>query len=850
MLGLATAWICGLLMANQQLLFGKSSFFLIYFIFIFILMKFLKTYPEWLNSYVHSKRYLQMTLFLLCIPILFLIGYERMEYIKNKISEYRQPWVELEKNGELYVFVEGVMKEKYCEEDGIHLVLQQCLIKGYKEQETYKAGGCQIIIEEEGTRVIPETLIGNKIKVYGKFLVYKQATNEGQFNAVEYYSSKGIYASVKALRLEILDESYSKIGHQMFLLKQKMRESLLSLYPKEKAGVLSAMLLGDKDLLDTEVKELYQKNGISHILAISGLHISMLCMGMFRFLRSIGSSVKLSSFVTIGFLVFYICYTGSSTSSLRAGCMCIVLLGGKLLRRSYDLLSSLALAAIFVTAIRPTEITSAGFLLSFGAVIGVAIASAMEEKLAEQKNTFVWWSSMLFSGMIQLVTTPILVWFYYELSPYSILLNLIILPLVSFVLGGGVVSVLLGLFVPVLAKIPAGGTYLLLSFYKWLGEQAQKLPYAFMLVGRPKVWQMVLYYGILMITVAIIFFIKKEEDSFVSNKQFQRKDCVDNIKRQKYGGYNNIGQNRNYNKKLVLTIGMVISISYLFLPKSYETELVFLDVSQGDAMFLQTESGRTLLFDCGSSDVSKVGTYRLTSMLKQRGIHLLDIVSVSHMDSDHVNGVKEILEEMPIYQGETHFKRNYEGNIGIKVLVLPKVLEPSKDYLALVALAKQKNVEVVFMEAGELLYQADGILIECLSPSHAKESENDTSLVYLLQMNDLVVWLMGDAGVAVEQKIIDKIGTMAIAQLQEKFCILKVGHHGSKTSSGEKFIQIVQPEVSIISCGYQNSYGHPHAQVLEVLEEVKSKIWRTDLQGAIRIRKKKGEWKVKDFDKN
>ena len=98
MLGLATAWICGLLMANQQLPFGKSSFFLMYLILIFILMKFLKTYPEWLNSYVHLKRYPQMTIFLFCIPILFLIGYERMEYIQNKISENRQPWVELEKN--------------------------------------------------------------------------------------------------------------------------------------------------------------------------------------------------------------------------------------------------------------------------------------------------------------------------------------------------------------------------------------------------------------------------------------------------------------------------------------------------------------------------------------------------------------------------------------------------------------------------------------------------------------------------------------------------------------------------------------------------------------------------------
>lgn len=814
MLGLAAAWLCGLLVAKTQLPFGKSSFFLISIILIIILIKFLKKYPNGLDSYISVKRYPQMTLFLFCIPILFFLAYVRMDNIQNKIFQNGEPWSKLEMLGETHVFVEGVIEKKYAEEDNICLILQQCSVMGYQEQKSEVAGGCQITLEQEGTQIFPETFVGNKVKVYGKFSVYKEATNEGQFQAFEYYSGKGIYASVKALRLEILDETYSVIGHQMFVLKQKMRKTLLSLYPKEKAGVLTAMLLGDKDLLDMQVKELYQKNGISHILAISGLHISMLCMGLFRLLGRIGSSIKVSSFVTVGFLILYICYTGGSTSSLRAGIMCIVLLGGKLLRRSYDLLSSLALAAILVTAVRPTQVTSAGFLLSFGAVLGVAIASAIKETLVERKNT--WWSFVLFSGMIQLVTTPILVWFYYELSPYSILLNFIVLPLVSFVLGGGIVSVLLGLFIPFLAKLPAGGTYILLSFYEWLGEQAQKFPYAFVLVGRPNLWQVVLYYVILLFVVWKVVFVKKKEE--------------------------------NYMDGICFCIGIAVAVSCLFLPRSYETEIVFLDVSQGDAMFLQTESGKTLLFDCGSSDVSKVGMYRLTPMLKQRGIPLLDIVSVSHMDSDHVNGVKQILEEMPIYQGERHFKRNYEGKIGIKVLILPSVLEPSEDYLALVALAKEKNVKVVFIEAGDILYKENGILIECLFPSNAIQSENNTSLVYLLQMNDLVVWMMGDAGVVVEQEIVEKIGAMTAEQLQEKFCILKVGHHGSKTSSGNEFIQAVQPDVSIISCGYQNSYGHPHIQVLEVLEEIKSQIWRTDLQGAIHIKKKEREWQVKSFD--
>ncbi len=663
------------------------------------------------------------------------------------------------------------------------------------------------------------------------------------------------------------------------------------------------MLLGDKDLLEVEIKELYQKNGISHILAISGLHISMLCMGLFRLLRSIGSSVKLSTFITIVFLIFYICYTGASTSSLRAGIMCIVLLGAKLLRHNYDLLSSLALAAILVTAIRPMEITSAGFLLSFGAVIGVAIAKAIEEKLIQKKvseleeenldkkeiedfekeNYFVicrlkkywkkkkeskslWWSPLLFSGIIQLVTTPISLWFFYELSPYSILLNVIILPFVSFILGGGVISILLGLFVPSLAKFSVGGTYFLLSFYEWIGEHTLKLPYSFVLVGRPSILQIILYYGVLFV-LWNVFFVKEEKEEVILEQELVRNYSWD-IKKIKFSSKQLYGKNyfyetskqknmirqiydkfsemkySTYVRKLFLCVGIIAFVSCLVFSKTYETELVFLDVSQGDAMFLQTETGKTLLFDCGSSDVLNVGTYRLTPMLKQRGILLLDIVSVSHIDSDHINGIKELLEEMPLYEGEEEFRKNYKGSIGIKTIVLPKVTEPSEEYVALVELAKEKKVEIIYMEVGEPLYQEDGILIECLSPSNAKQSENDTSLVYLLQMKDLVVWMMGDAGVEVEQEIIERIGRKAVEQLKNKFCVLKVGHHGSKTSSGEAFVKAIEPEVAIISCGYQNKYGHPHTQVLEVLEKVESEICRTDLQGAIKIKRKKGTWEI------
>jgi competence protein ComEC len=178
------------------------------------------------------------------------------------------------------------------------------------------------------------------------------------------------------------------------------------------------------------------------------------------------------------------------------------------------------------------------------------------------------------------------------------------------------------------------------------------------------------------------------------------------------------------------------------------------------------------LFDGGSTDAGAVGEYRIGPFLKQRGIALIDTVSVSHMDSDHYSGVLELLETMPVYQGRRAYIRCYDGNVGIRELVLPKVSKPSEEYLAMVGLCAEKNVSVRYVEAGEELYREDTLVIECLSPLLAKESENDTSLVFLLQTSELVVWLMGDAGVSAEEELIERLGGHGARRLRVRGLLL------------------------------------------------------------------------------
>ena len=302
-------------------------------------------------------------------------------------------------------------------------------------------------------------------------------------------------------------------------------------------------------------------------------------------------------------------------------------------------------------------------------------------------------------------------------------------------------------------------------------------------------------------------------------------------------------------KRGCLPIFLLAGVLCLIFPVSQSPELLFLDVSQGDGVLIVTEEGTVILSDCGSSDVSAVGEYRLTPVLKQKGVSVIDMAIVSHMDSDHISGICEILEHMPTWEDEFTFFTSYKGCLAIRELVLPKVQKPSETYAALVHMAKQKNVSVRYVEAGERLYQEGGLLMECLWPAEAKESENDTSLVFLMQTEKLAVWFMGDAGVAPEESILKQFLSSGVSaeELQKrmtgKLVVLKVGHHGSKTSSCKEFVDFVSPDVSVISCGYQNSYGHPHASVLEVLESAESQVYRTDKLGAVRIKLgKELEW--------
>lgn len=819
---LAVSWLAGLCLAGLETGVGTNVILVFYFLFIILGLLVLKKNPRLLKSYVNPEWYLQLTLLLVMIPCVFLGGYFRADQAAGQRTKEERPWKLLEQEGESYVMVEGTVKAKAVEEEVI-IELTDCEIIGYYGQNNQPTGDCRVRIDGEGKEWLQESVPGNRIRVFGTFSTFRPAGNPGQFDAYDYYTGRGLYADITALKLTVLDDMPARGGQLLFVLKQRLRESIRLLYPEEKAGVLVAMLLGDKDLLPEEIETMYRQNGISHILAISGLHISMLCMGLFRLLRKLTAPLWLSAAISVSFLLFYVCFTGMSTSSVRAAVMCLAVFGAKLTRRSYDLLSSLSFAAVAVTAVWPFELTSAGFLLSFGAVLGVVAAKELEARITVlHDGKRPGWCIFLFGGMIQCVTMPVSLWFFYELSPYGIFLNLVVIPLVSLIIGGGLMSAVLGLWWPVPAKLPVGGTYLLLEFYERLCEITRKLPFSFVLLGRPQVWQLAVYYG--MLAVILWWFFRNGSKMTVPGSA------------EAGAGKQGDRENFKVSKELAAGLGLLCTAAVLLLPPNRNTEFLFMDVSQGDGVLITTPDGTVILSDCGSSDITQLGEYRLSPLLKHKGILLVDMAVVSHMDTDHISGIRDLLRTMPEYEGDIPFAADYAGNPGIKELVLPVVEEKSEAYLELETLADAKNVTVRYIQAGDVLHREEKFLAECLSPYQAGESDNDTSLVFLLQTPNLLAWLTGDAGTASEADVISRLNSVDMDSLcKDKPVLLKVGHHGSKTSSGQEFIEFVQPDAAVISCGYHNSYGHPHDEVVERLVASGAEVFRTDLQGAISV---------------
>ena len=638
--------------------------------------------------------------------------------------------------------------------------------------------------------------VGSIVEVKGRISMPEPSSNPGQFNAKAYYNIQDITHIMYSGEIRLQREHKNFYMEILYYLKNNIKDSLYEIEEPKYAAILEGILLGDRSKISEETSTLYQEGGILHILAISGLHISLLGMYLFKFVRKIGASFFIAGSISIGIMMSYGIMTGMSISTIRAFIMFALLMISQITGRTYDMLSALALAGLVILTGNSKEIQSVSFLMSFGAILGICILAPSLNKIFPVKQKII--KNMITSVSIQLMTFPITLYFFYEMPLYGIFLNAIVIPSMTILIFSGLLASILGMFSVVLGGIVLGPAHYILVIYEWLCNVFLRLPYSVLKVGQPMIWKIVIYYMGLFVLV------------FLNVKSKSKKECKVTFK---------------------YLIGFLLLMIFFFYSPKPGMTITFLDVGQGDGIFIEAPSGTTYLIDGGSSSNTKVGNYILEPFLKSQGVSSIDYAIVTHMDSDHMNGILELIEKNP-NQGE-HYITTY---ISIKNIIVPKLQEPDEAYIKFINIAKQKGITIIYMEKGMKIMDGE-VTFYCLHPYMGGQvsGKNENSLVLYLDFKEFQGLFTGDVEGTEEKKLMVALGEYWEEEKVEQIEVLKVAHHGSNFSTTEEFLQIVRPLVSVISCSSTNTYGHPHPQLMERLEETETKIYKTLESGAITI---------------
>ena len=638
-------------------------------------------------------------------------------------------------------------------------------------------------------------VIGSRVVVTGILYEYEAATNPGQFDAKQYYRILGFSAKLANCRIEFVSGECNVLKEKLWQFRCSLGDIIETVFEADAEAFFKSMLLGDKSALDIENKELYKEAGILHILAISGLHISFLGMGFYKILRKIYVPAVPAAVISGMVMLFYGIMVGLPVSAFRAICMFLIRLLANCTGCTYDMPTALALCAAGMLLENPLYLYNAGFLLSFCAMAGVCILKPALLRTDKEPGRFE--DALATSLSVALITLPVQLCFYYEVSVYSVFWNLFVIPLAGYCMGSGVLAITLAGIVPALtqiAQLPALCATGIFWFYEAGSSIVSKLPGNLWRPGKPEMWQLVLY----AVVIGVVLVLKELQPRY----------------------------------KLGLFCGVILCLGVEIRTGA---EITFLDVGQGDCICIQLPDGSNWLCDGGSSDVSKVGEYRIEPFLKHEGITVLDAVFLSHGDSDHTNGVIELL---------------LRDCVTIRLLVLPcseYETTANSEFREVLYLAREKDIPILWLEAG-MEWRAGETVATCLHPAreYAGEDSNADSEVIYITYQGFSFLLTGDVGMSEEQALFAEMDAKGI----EAVTILKVPHHGSRYSCSEGFLERIQPKISVISCGEHNRYGHPHVETLERLADADCVVLTTPEWGAIKVELQENGVKILPFRQN
>ncbi len=641
-----------------------------------------------------------------------------------------------------------------------------------------------------------ELLPGTVVQLSGKLQRVESERNPGEFDSRQYYACQHIYYFLNKAEILKKSENYSRYQQFLVNLRKKFGE-ILEKTAQEEAGVLEAIVLGDKKNLDETLKLRYQMAGIMHILAISGLHISVIGAGLYKLLMKTGIGIWPSGMLALFVMLQYGIMTGGSVSTMRAVCMFLLLCGAKITGRIYDMPTALSVSAMMILGESGAYLYSSGFLLSFCAVLGIGVAFPVlketferSEKRGKIRNKLK--EAILASLSVQLTMLPVSLYFFGEISLVGIFLNLVILPTVGIILESGVFAMLAGCVSIQAAKVVVYPGRILGRFYEMLCRAAGNLPGAVWIGGQPRLWQLAVYYVIL---TGALLLLKKRKG------------------------------------RILFLLLMISAVFLLTWKKKEDFSITCLDVGQGDCLVLETGTGNCFLVDGGSTNKSKTGQYQILPYLKSQGIGKVDGILISHTDEDHISGIREILE----------LTIERVNPVKISCLYLPNWKNPPDSWKKLRELAQKAGIPVKTLQAGKCI-AAGKLKMDILWPQENASGTdvNEEGIVVKVSYGNFTGLLTGDMGEETEKRLLQQ------GKLQD-IDFLKVGHHGSHYSSCQEFLKKIKPEWGVISCSSTNTYGHPSKEAIERLEKAGCQVYYTMKGGAITVYTDGNKIRVREY---
>ncbi len=491
--------------------------------------------------------------------------------------------------------------------------------------------------------------------------------------------------------------------------------------------------------------------------------------------------------------------------------MGILVLMSKLIYKKADTYTGMAFSLIIILLNNPYSVFDIGFQLSYLATLGIIFFNSIIFKFLynNKHSKFKYFKEIIsLSISSQIFIIPIFAYIFNKISINFIISNILATPIFVVTILLGILTLILGFcfdFIGKILSIPLNWALQLLIF---ISEIIGKSEWGNLTVIRPNFMICLFYY--------IFFLLLKKYHNIVSKNEIW--EFLNSFEKKEIIFIKKLENKKEQITKLIFVLCLflvIISSIYIFSPKSLEID--FIDVGQGDCTFIKTYKNKTILVDGGGNMDGNfdVGKNTVVPYLLAKGTMKIDYLIISHFDTDHVGGLFEVLRK-----------------IKVKNIIIGTQPEWSKNYQDFIELAKMKQIKVITVERGNTLDIDSHTKIIVLFPTKIKISENainNNCLVFKLTYKKFSIFFTGDIESIAEKSIIKNDDNL-------KSTVLKVAHHGSKSSSTDKFIALVQPKIALIGVGKNNLFGHPNKEVIDRLEKNKAKIYRTDKNGEIKIK--------------